>query len=91
MSAAPSRRTIIRAAAWSLPVIAAAVAVPTATSSARPRTPLRCERAANHGHGGSSGNAWWTVIYSDGTTALRSQGVVMSDPALRTLCKGGVQ
>ncbi|MGN8024722.1 hypothetical protein [Microbacterium sp. 22242] len=89
MSAPLARRTIIKSAAWSLPVIAAVTAVPLAAASAAPRTALRCERTPNHGHGGGTGNGWWTVSYSDGTAAVLSNGTVMSDPALRALCKGG--
>lgn len=83
------RRTIIRTAAWSLPVIAAAIAVPAATASTPTavRKPIKCEREPNHGHGGGVGNRWWIVYYDDGTADVLDNGTVMSNEELRELCR----
>ena len=81
------RWTIIKSAAWSLPVVAAAVAVPQAAASAPPRKPVACERTPNHGHGGGQGNTWWTVYYDDGTAQVLDQGTVMSDKQLKEACR----
>lgn len=86
-----TRRTVVMSAAWSLPVIAAAVATPLASASVvtPPVYPISCVRLSNHGHGGDTGNDWWLVTYSDGSTDTLDNGTVMSDPELRKLAKGG--
>ncbi len=84
-----TRRTVIKSAAWSLPVIAAAIAVPLAAASTvpTPRKPLLCTKEPNHGHGGGKGNAWWRVIYDDGTAEILDNGTVMSTRELKEVCK----
>jgi hypothetical protein len=83
-----TRRTVIKSAAWSLPVIAAAVAVPLASASApQERQVLSCTLEPNHGHGGGTGNAWWRVIYDNGQAAILDNGAVMSDRKLREACR----
>lgn len=50
MSADMSRRAVIHAAAWSMPVIAVAVAVPLAAASEAPKPPLLvCKPRSVHG------------------------------------------
>jgi hypothetical protein len=88
-----TRRTVVKGAAWSLSVIAAAIAVPHAAASqvTKPQ-PIACKKAPNHGHGGDRGNAWWQVTYWDeasGKTYVEmiDNGTVMSTPELRELCR----
>lgn len=81
------RREFIRGAAWSVPVVVAAVAVPLASASAVPRRPVQCIKLPNHGHGGNVSNDWWEVTYSDGSKELLDNGTVMSNKALKNLCK----
>lgn len=91
----PTRRNIVKAAAWSVPVIAVAVSTPLAAASEPypthpPKTPAKCIRVVpNHGHGGAPGNKdWWQGVYSDGsTTAPMSNGQAMSDPVWGPLCR----
>lgn len=83
------RRTVIKSAAWAIPVIAAAVAVPLATAS-QATIPVKCVRITNnHGHGGKPGNKdWWQGVYSDGTTtAPMSNGEAMSHKTWGPLCR----
>lgn len=83
------RRTVLKSAAWSLPVIAAAVAVPLAAAS-QSVIPVKCIRIAdNHGHGGTPGNkGWWQGVYSDGSvTDPMSNGEAMSDKTWGPLCR----
>lgn len=88
------RRTVIKGAAWTIPVIAAATAIPTAAASSQltPPKPIACSKQPNHGHGGGTGNGWWQVTYWDeaaGKTyvGMVDNGTVMSTPELRELCK----
>lgn len=90
-----TRRAVVHSAAWSVPVIAAAIATPLAAASGPtetepPRTPAKCIRIKpNHGHGGNPGNKeWWQGVYSDGsTTEPMSNGQAMSDPVWGPLCR----
>lgn len=82
------RRTVIKGAAWSMPVIAAAVAVPASSASTSTAAmPQTCTKLPNHGHGGDVGNSWWQVTYSDDTERLLDNGTVMRDRELRELCR----
>lgn len=83
-----SRRTVLHAA-WSAPVIAAAIGAPAMAASTPPvdKYVLKCEKKPNHGHGGDTGNDWWEVYYSDGSFEVLDNGTVMSDPDLREICK----
>lgn len=85
------RRTFVWGAAWSIPVIAAAVAVPQAAASTVADVfPAKCIRVTeNHGHGGNPGNKdWWQGIYTDGTTTeLMSNGEAMSHKVWGPLCR----
>jgi len=84
-----SRRAIVKGAAWSLPVIAAAVAIPQATASTVPvqKYPVSCEYLGNHGHGGDSGNEWCFVLNDAGTTETLDNGTVMRNKDLKQICK----
>lgn len=84
-----SRRKIIKSAAWSLPVIAAAVATPLAAASQVPtqKYPVSCKYLGNHGHGGDTSNDWWFITYSDGSTETLDNGTVMRNKALKEICK----
>lgn len=75
------RRTVLKAGAWSVPVIAVAIATPLASASVAPKTPVKCERT-------DSKNPWWNVYYSDGSVEVLHNGDVMSDKTLQALCTG---
>lgn len=82
MQSQPTRRTVIRAA-WSVPVIAAAVAVPQAAASTapdeNPAVPAACIRLTKHE---------WQGVFSDGTTThVMSNGEAMSHPVWGDLCR----
>lgn len=92
MTGEVGRRTVIKSAAWSLPVIAVAVAAPLAAASVtpEPKVPVKCIRIKpNHGHGGKPGNKdWWEGVYSDGShTKPMSNGEAMSDPVWGPICR----
>lgn len=71
----PSRRNIVNSAAWSLPVIAAAVAAPAASASLPPaKEALSCHKIR---HGGPGGHQW-VGMYSDGSTVTMTNGDAMS-------------
>lgn len=70
----PSRRSVVNSAAWSLPVIAAAVAAPQASASALPKEPLACHKIKHAGQGGHQ----WVGTYSDGSTVTMTNGTAMS-------------
>lgn len=77
------RRTVIKSLAWSVPVIAVAVATPLAAASTvvetpSPRIPVSCEPA---------GKNLWTVGYNDGTRETLHQGQVSRDKTLQALCR----
>lgn len=74
------RRTVLKAAAWSVPVIAVSVAVPLAAASTV-RKPVHCERLT------VKGQPWWLVVFDDGTTETLHNGDVMRDRELKGLCK----
>lgn len=89
-SEATPRRAFLTASAWAVPVIAVAVAAPAAAASmdtTEPAFPISCEKKPNHGHGGDTGNQWWIVTYSDGSTIPMDNGTVMSNKTLKGLCK----
>lgn len=75
------RRTFVKAAAWSAPVIAAAVALPHAAASAAPRRPIHCTRLTK------KGQPWWQITYDDGTTETLHNGDAMRRKDLKELCK----
>lgn len=81
------RRTVLKGAAWSVPVIAAVAATPLAAASAQQIYPISCVYLDNHGHGGNTGNSWWFVTYSDGSERTLDNGTVMRDKRLKELCK----
>lgn len=84
------RRTLLKASAWSVPVIAVAVATPLASASEVNPLPVKCVRVKeNHGHGGDPGSKdWWVGIYSDGTqTTPMSNGEAMSHTVWGPLCR----
>lgn len=70
----PSRRTIVNSAAWSLPVIAAAVAAPAASASAPIKEAVACHKIRHAGQGGHQ----WVGTYSDGSTVTITNGDAMS-------------
>lgn len=72
------RRQFVRGAAWSVPVIAVAVAIPFAAASTAPRTPVACTPLDK---------TWWQVAYNDGTTDTVHQGDVNRDKELQALCR----
>jgi len=84
------RRTVLKASAWSVPIVAVAVATPLAAASTASVYPLKCIRIqGNHGHGGNPGNeSWWLGIYSDGShTEAMSNSEAMSHKIWGTLCR----
>lgn len=74
-----TRRTVVHGAAWSVPVILAAVAVPLVAASTIPaqRIPLDCTNV----------DGMWHVPYNDGTTEILTNGQVNSDKTLQALCR----
>lgn len=85
-----NRRNTLKAAAWSVPVIAAAIAAPAAAASIPPQNvyPTGCVKIPNHGHGGNTGQLQrWIVTYSDNTTKNLSNSEVNSDKFLKSICK----
>jgi len=72
-----SRRTILTAAAWSLPVIAAAVAAPASTASApQVPQPMSCHKIK---HAGPNGHQW-AGTWTDGTVVTMTNSDAMSGP-----------
>lgn len=73
MNETTSRRTILKGAAWAVPVIASSAAVPLAAASVpvtsckdiplAERYVLDLRYTQNHGHGGDTGNAWFEVVF----------------------------
>lgn len=61
-------------AAWSLPVIAAAVAAPAASASLAQPEPMTCHKIR---HAGPSGHQW-VGTYTDGTTITMTNGDAMN-------------
>lgn len=79
-----TRRNVVKGAAWSVPVIAVAVATPLAAASGPtetdpPKIPIACTKA---------GKNMWTVAYNDGTSETLHQGQVDRDKTLQALCRG---
>lgn len=78
-----TRRNILNSAAWSLPVIAAAVAAPAASASSPADVlPAACHKIR---HGGPGGHQW-VGTYSDGTSVTMANGEAMSGPFAQ-LCR----
>jgi len=79
-----SRRTVVLGAAWSVPVIAAAVAVPLAAASTPP-TPMPvwefCERID------AKGQPTYLAKPFGGEPRVVTQGEVNSDKELQALCR----
>lgn len=75
-----SRRKVMLGAAWSVPVIAAAIAVPQAAASVpSAATPAACIRLTKH---------QWQGVFSDGTTTeIMDNGTAMSSPVWGDLCR----
>ena len=67
-----NRRQILTSAAWSIPVIALAVAAPAAAASTVAPTPISCTRVEG------KGARHWVGVYSDGQTVTMSNGDAMS-------------
>lgn len=78
-----SRRTAVLGAAWAVPVIMAAVAVPLAAASTVPeqRIPLECTRVEK------KGQPLYHIAYNDGSTEVLTNGEVNSDKVLQALCR----
>lgn len=75
-----NRRQFVHGAAWSVPVIMAAVAVPlAAASTVAERIPVECTPLDK---------TWWQVAYNDGSTETLHQGDVNRDKTLQALCRG---
>lgn len=84
------RRTVLKGAAWAVPVVAVAVSTPLSAASTVSVIPAKCIRITpNHGHGGDPGNKdWWQGVYSDGsTTKPMSNGEAMSSKEWGELCR----
>lgn len=77
------RRTIIKGAAWSLPVIAAAIAVPQSVASTKEigNPIVECKRIQ------AQGQPHYSVVYADGTVVIKNQGEVDSDKELQAACR----
>lgn len=76
------RRTLLKGAAWSVPVIAAAVAVPLAAASVpTERIPVGCVLL------NGTGSPFYQVTYSDGTSETLHRSKVAKDKELKALCK----
>lgn len=87
MSGGATRRAFVKTAAWSVPLVAIAVAVPlAAASTTAPKYAVRCDYLGNHGHGGDVGNDWWLVTFSDGSSETLDNGTVMRNDALKSIC-----
>ena len=67
-----TRRTALKASAWSIPVIALAVAAPAAAASTVAPTPVSCTRVEG------KGARHWVGVYSDGQTVTMSNGDAQS-------------
>lgn len=78
----PTRRTFVKSAAWSVPVIAAAVAMPLAAASQVPvpRIPTSCTLL------NGKGKPVYRVTYSVGPDADLSRNEVVIDPKLKAMC-----
>lgn len=75
------RRTFVKGAAWSVPVIAAAVAVPLAAASTVPRIPISCVLL------NGTGSPYYQVAYNDGTTENLHRSEIVHNKTLKALCK----
>lgn len=77
-----TRRAALKASAWSVPIIAVAVATPLAAASVPiERLPLTCTPLNN------KGQPHYQVAYSDGSTEILDNGTVNSDKVLQALCR----
>lgn len=78
-----NRRTVVLGAAWSVPVIMAAVAVPLAAASTTPEAnPLiSCTRIDG------KGQPMYNAVYVDGTSLIVDQGTVNSDKEMQAKCR----
>ena len=74
------RRTVIKGAAWSVPVIAAAVAAPLAAASTPPRRAIACTLLNGTGH------PFYDVLYSDQKHETLSRDAVAQDKDLLCMC-----
>lgn len=87
-----NRRTVLKGAAWSVPVVALTMATPLAAASEPYDPPVKCIRVTpNHGQGGQPGNKdWWQGFYASGKkTPLMSNGEAMSHPVWGPYCRDG--
>lgn len=75
------RRTLLKGAAWSVPVIAAAVTVPLAAASMTPRIPVGCVLL------NGTGSPFYQVTYNDGTSETLHRSKVAKNKELKALCK----
>lgn len=85
MSAPITRRAVVHGAAWSVPVILAAVAVPLAAASTVPNPsgdpfPVSC------GEPNRTGQPFYPITMSDGTVKMVHRSDVVADPELKAKC-----
>ena len=79
MNDTPTRRTIIKSAAWAMPVVAVAVSVPSAVASVA--QPCKCVRL------NQKGQPHYQVFYTDGTDQIFNNGEINRDKTLQALCR----
>lgn len=78
-----TRRTVVKFAAWSIPVIAVAVATPLASASVLPaRTCVSCIPLSD------KGQPHYFLTFSDQSTATLNQGEVNSNKEYQAMCRG---
>lgn len=77
-----SRRLVLKSAAWSIPVIAVAVATPLASASVPPeRVPLTCTPL------NEKGQPHYFLTFSDGSSETLNQGEVNSNKEYQAMCR----
>lgn len=75
------RRTLLKGAAWAVPVLAVSVATPIAAASMTPSIPVSCVLL------NSTGSPFYRVTYNDGTSETLHRSEVAKNKELKTLCK----
>lgn len=78
-----TRRDIVKGAAWSVPIIALAVAAPASAAStpAEPKLPYSCE------HIGDKKNTLWQGTYTNGEIIHMTHSEAMSSKVWGKLCR----